>query len=66
MQEITNNIGQNELNNESSDTLDYVSNSVTIRLKCLELFEQINDSIRDNDIPLFDNLCIEDLIDLLY
>ena len=30
------------------------------------LFEKINDIVRDNDIALFDILCIEDLIDLLY
>ena len=32
---------------------------------CLHLFEQINDIVRDNQPPLFDNLCIEDIMDLL-
>ncbi len=68
MQEITNGNHleqQNEIEINNKNTSIFISDDINTRILATKLFEQVNDNIRDINPPLFDWLCIEDIIQLI-
>ena len=49
-----------------NDTKTNDTKLIDIRIECLQLFENIKDTVCHITPPLFDKLTIEDLIELLY